>query len=58
MFVLFQVSDLPTNVIRPGTENSPENNSQENSLESVEVIEHPNQQTLQMVVLLYLPIMF
>ncbi len=58
IFVLFQVSYLSTNVIRQGTENSPEHNSPENSLETVEVIEHLNHQTLQMVVLLYLPIMF
>jgi hypothetical protein len=51
IFVLFQVSDLSTNVIRQGTEISPEHNSPENSLETVEVIEHPNQQTLLMVVL-------
>ncbi len=53
---MFQVSDLSTNVIRPGTENSPEHNNPENSLETVEVIEHLNHQTLQMVVFLYSPI--
>ncbi len=53
IFVLFQVSDLSTNVIKQGTENSPEPNTPDNSLETVEVIEHLNHQTLQMVVFLY-----
>ncbi len=55
---MFQVSDLSTNVIRPGTENSAEHNTPEHSLESVEVNEHLSHKTLQMVVLKYLPIIF
>ncbi len=56
IFVLIQVSDLSTNVIGPGRENSPEPNTPDNSLETVEVIEHLHHQTLQMVVFLYSPI--
>ncbi len=55
---MFQVSDLPTNVIWAGTENSPGHNTPENSLETVEVNDRLSHQTLQMAVLKYLPITF